>query len=701
MTLIYGKDAVFEDTFSKFSKYLAELGLDLEFTNELNPGPGLWSIVLKDKRSSIITTNGKGATLEAAKASALGEMAERFLNQAFFEDYWLGDAVAEAPIARYPDEKWFKYPANGGTIENYEFLCDAYKQISESFYNSFGDYEEYMTEDKEILENYAGIFAPAIGEDNLEDKKLEPIPNGLFYPEFKKELAFKTCRPFTDQVTANIERGICAIPLKLEKGFKLHSGVTTAYFPVRYLEGQYCSNGLCAGNTPAEAKVQGLSEIFERFVRRFLFGQVSSKMHKKLSTIINRALPEIPKTYLQTHFPQAESYIKTFAEKGISIKCFDASLGGLFPVAAVLAYKNSRSASVKPYKLSIGSHPDIKIALERCFTELMQGLNWDTLEFHTDLISLSGPETNGIEGYTLPKNPTDEDYEMAWLFSADACDYRNENFVRNYMDDSGRACISFFKYKTKFEFCDWSYSNHSTEEQLTHLLSIFAKLGKTVWCYDASYKDMYAYRLIVPEFSEIYNFESAEFACECCNKALVRTLIGGCTSLATKEWKYLLLDACEHVSWYSSLGKHYGLIPDQNNPITHISTQFFTEIQSTLDQLAQEGITEFSIPEEFLALSQQEKNELAKITAYMYEVAPVYTALGDPRDKNQKADYSGFDPKLVKLATENRGQPWLLFTFAKVSPDLHELHEQKMLQTIYLDFMKNKECNKSCATATN
>lgn len=85
MTLIYGKDAVFEDTFSKFSKYLAELGLDLEFTNELNPGPGLWSIVLKDKRSSIITTNGKGATLEAAKASALGEMAERFLNQAFLK----------------------------------------------------------------------------------------------------------------------------------------------------------------------------------------------------------------------------------------------------------------------------------------------------------------------------------------------------------------------------------------------------------------------------------------------------------------------------------------------------------------------------------------------------------------------------------------------------------------------------------------
>ena len=85
----------------------------------------------------------------------------------------------------------------------------------------------------------------------------------------------------------------------------------------------------------------------------------------------------------------------------------------------------------------------------------------------------------------------------------------------------------------------------------------------------------------------------------------------------------------------------------------------------------------------------------------MYEVAPVYTDLGDPRDKNQKADYNGFDPKLVKLATENRGQPWLLFTFAKVSPDLHEHHEKKMLQTIYLDFMKNKECNKSCATATN
>ena len=87
MTQIYGKDAQAEDTINNFAQTLAEFGLELEFSNIMNPTEGLYSVILSDKNNPSISTNGKGTSLIAAKASAYGEMAERFLNQPFFEDY--------------------------------------------------------------------------------------------------------------------------------------------------------------------------------------------------------------------------------------------------------------------------------------------------------------------------------------------------------------------------------------------------------------------------------------------------------------------------------------------------------------------------------------------------------------------------------------------------------------------------------------
>ena len=112
MTNITGKDKTAEETIEYFSKTLAELGLELEFTQILNPVPNLYSVILQDKNIPYIQTNGKGTTLEAAKASAYGEMAERYLNQSFFEDFYLGKDISEGEVVRYPDEVWVPYHEN-------------------------------------------------------------------------------------------------------------------------------------------------------------------------------------------------------------------------------------------------------------------------------------------------------------------------------------------------------------------------------------------------------------------------------------------------------------------------------------------------------------------------------------------------------------------------------------------------------------
>ncbi len=56
------------------------------------------------------------------------------------------------------------------------------------------------------------------------------------------------------------------------------------YFPSNLIENLYLSNGMSAGNTLAEAKVQCLSEIFERAVKKHIIEE-------------EIALPDVPRKY--------------------------------------------------------------------------------------------------------------------------------------------------------------------------------------------------------------------------------------------------------------------------------------------------------------------------------------------------------------------------------------------------------------------
>lgn len=204
-TRILGKDLPLEQTIVNLSAIMAELGMKIEIASWRNIVPHVWSLHIRDAQSPLCFTNGKGASKEAALASALGEFIERLNCNFFYNDQFWGEEIAGADFVHYPNERWFKPGPKDALPE-------------------------------EILDEYClAIYNP---DGELRGSHLYDTNSG------------------------NKARGICSLP------FVRQSDGETVYFPSNLIENLYLSNGMSAGNTLAEAQVQCLSEIFERAVKR-------------------------------------------------------------------------------------------------------------------------------------------------------------------------------------------------------------------------------------------------------------------------------------------------------------------------------------------------------------------------------------------------------------------------------------------------
>ncbi|WP_255988880.1 OsmC domain/YcaO domain-containing protein [Chitinolyticbacter albus] len=204
-TRILGKDLPLEETIANMSATLAQLGIKIEIASWRNIVPNVWSLHIRDAHSPMCFTNGKGATKEAALASALGEYLERINCNHFYAGSFWGEDIANAPFVHYPEERWFQ-PGAGNALP------------------------------AEILDDYCREIYDPDGE--LRGSHLYDTNSG------------------------NTARGICSLP------FVRQSDGEVVYFPSNLIENLYVSNGMSAGNTLAEAQVQCLSEIFERAVKR-------------------------------------------------------------------------------------------------------------------------------------------------------------------------------------------------------------------------------------------------------------------------------------------------------------------------------------------------------------------------------------------------------------------------------------------------
>lgn len=400
-TFIPGKDAALEESIEKFQQKLTALGFNIEEASWLNPVPNVWSVHIRDKDCPQCFSNGKGASKKAALASALGEYFERLSTNYFWTDFYLGQDIANGDFVHYPNEKWFPI------------------------------------EDEALLPQ--GI---------LDDRLFEHFdPNQELTPEL-----------LVDLQSGNYERGIVALP------YVRQSDQQTVYIPQSIISNLYVSNGMSAGNSQFEARVQGLSEVFERYVKNKIIAEAIS-------------LPLIPQEVM-ARYPSIQAAIDKLEQEGFPILAYDASLGGKYPVICVILLNPTNGTCFA----SFGAHPKFQVALERTVTELLQGRSLKDLDV-----------------FSPPSFNNDDVAEHA-------------NLETHFIDSSGLISWDLFKDTPDYEFADWNFSGKDTHEEYDNLMAIFREESKEVYIMDYNHLGVYACRIIVPGMSDIYPADDLIYA---------------------------------------------------------------------------------------------------------------------------------------------------------------------------------------------
>ncbi|MCV6590801.1 MAG: 30S ribosomal protein S12 methylthiotransferase accessory factor YcaO [Marinobacterium sp.] len=391
MTLPAGKDAPLAQSISYMQTQLAQLGFEIEEAHWLNPVPDVWSVHIHDRHCPLLFTNGKGASRDAALASALGEFFERLSCNYFFADYYLGNHYVNQNFVHYPQERWF------------------------------------AIEDNQLPPGL--LDEPSLLHYNIHDELTAPL--------------------LVDTNSGNPARGICALPFVRQKNGK------TVWFPVNIIGNLYVSNGMSAGNTQWEARVQALSEIFERHIK---------------STILSSGitLPRIPQRIIDCH-PKSANAIQTLRDKGFVIVVNDASLGGKFPLVNVTLLNPEDGGCYAAF----GAHPKFEVALERTVTELLQGRALDQLN----------------------------DFPAPSFDIAEVAD--PQNLETHFIDSSGITAWDLLSDAPDYDFTEWNIEGDS-EAEFHHLCHLIHRVDMDIYIADYEHLGFYSCRIIVPGMSEIY-----------------------------------------------------------------------------------------------------------------------------------------------------------------------------------------------------
>jgi len=465
-TFIIGKDQALETSIETMQQKLKDLNFDIEEASWLNPVPNVYSVHIRDKDCGLMFTNGKGASAKACLASALGEYFERLSCNYFFADFYLGEEFAKAEFVHYPDEKWFS--AEGEVMP--EGLMD------ESLWKYYDP--EQVLKPQRIVETNSGAG----------------------------------------------ERGICAVPYERQRDKKV------IYIPVNVIGNVYVSNGMSAGNTQNEARVQSLSEVFERYVKNKIIAE-------------GICLPEIPDDVI-ARFPGIKKSMDELESHGYHLRVADASLGGKYPVISVTLI-NPKDGSVFA---SFGAHPCFEVAFERTVTELLQGRSLDQLDEF------------------LPPS-----------FDLDEC-ADHHNLESHFVDSSGLISYDFFKNKPDYEFADWNH-NTTTDDEFEYCSRIIHEMGFDIYISDYNHLNVYACRIIVPGMSDIYPVDDLEWSNN--NEgALFREEILSLKNLDKAQWLNLLERLEEN--GYNEVQRVAEFIGVAPNPGTRWATLRIGELKAML-----------------------------------------------------------------------------------------------------------------------
>lgn len=215
------------------------------------------------------------------------------------------------------------------------------------------------------------------------------------------------------------------------------------------------SNGMASGNTLEEAIVQGCSEIFERYAENFLL---------KGETVP----PSIPREVIDS-IPSVKhiiDHIESIGRYNVIIK--DCSLGkGLPVVCGIICDTHNQTFGVK-----FGSYPDIAVALERVFSESLQGYT--------------------LETFSSGGSP---------LFGQSFSRSNNWNLIKT---GSGSFPASLLQKEADYDYVPWNdIHKESNKERMHDMLELLKTLSDDIYISDCSFLGFPAVMIYAAGASEV------------------------------------------------------------------------------------------------------------------------------------------------------------------------------------------------------
>ncbi|WP_432663265.1 YcaO-like family protein [Wukongibacter baidiensis] len=394
------KDELPLNTINRIRNIFTDLGILTVETNWQNSAKDFYSVTLSVENTSI-KSNGKGTTNEYALASAYAELLERIQNQSHFRlsmDF---------------------------SKENFEYMGFFYAPDEKCLTTS-----ELLNSDEDWINTQLERIEPTIDIKELLDK-------------------------WTYISYEHIPCDFISLPYLNISNNKL------SHIPIKMVSKMYMSNGMCAGNTPQEALVQGISEIIERHVNKEI--------------ILNKITPPtIPREYIKK-YPRIESMINSIESSGnYSVILKDCSLNEGYPVIGVIFINRDDQS----YFIKFGSHPIFEIAAERTLTELLQGQNVRSMM--------------GVKEFSYKT----------------AIDDEHDNLINILVNGSGIYPMELFSHEFSYEFKEFETVHElNNVEMFKYMVNFIENKGFSIFVRDVSYLNFPSYHVIIPGLSEIEKFD--------------------------------------------------------------------------------------------------------------------------------------------------------------------------------------------------
>ena len=392
------------------------------------------------------------------------------------------------------------------------------------------------------------------------------LPNRKYYPD---EKAFSFDEEFLTKELKTIydpDGELCAedyvdynsdyIDKVVSLPFINNSTKEQAYIPINILSNLYVSNGLATGNSAFEAKVQGLSEIFERYA--------------KIEIIKNGyALPKYPSEVIEL-FDKLNSDVKSLQDMGYIVEILDASLGGKYPVTAISLINPKNSTLF----VSFGAHPILQVSLERTMTELMQGRGLDNLD-----------------AFEVPT------FDMSLVSD-------NFNLESHFIDSNGKLGFNFLCSKKSFEYKAWDYEGKNSSDEYDYLINILNSMNKTLYIREYNYLDFYSCQMIVPTLSEVYPIDDMIYSNKNSGK-LIRDMV---FNFKTYDLEDILI-SIESLENSINVEKYIGVIFENSFTMLDFKIQIYLllgDLDMALEFLEQ-GVSEIALViAELIRMNQSE-----------------------------------------------------------------------------------------------